>query len=191
MQYTKKPYKIFLASQSPRRKELMSLAQIDFDIIKIDVDEDFPDDLAIENVPEYLAEKKADALQFIKPDEIIITADTVVIIDNKIFGKPADKVDAIDMLTQIQDNIHTVITGVCIKTFDSKHIFSETTYVKFYPLTKDQITFYIDNFKPYDKAGSYAIQEWVGVVGIEKIEGCFYNVMGLPISKLIKEMNNL
>lgn len=189
IQYTSKPYRILLASQSPRRHELLRTAGIQFEFIKIDVDESFPAELDVELVPEFLAEKKADAVRTLMDDELLITADTVVILNDKIYNKPNDASDALNMLMQLSGQTHTVITGVCVKTQAHKHIFSERTDVTFYELSEAQASFYIEHFKPYDKAGSYGIQDWIGVTGIRRIEGCYFNVMGLPVSRLLRELS--
>jgi septum formation protein len=189
IQYTSVPYKILLASKSPRRQELLRTAGINFDIIHIDVDESFPAELDCEIVPEYLAEKKADAVHTLQDDELLLTADTVVILDGKIFNKPTDKDDAMNMLMQLSGRTHTVVTGVCVKNTKHKHIFSERTDVVFFDISEQQAAFYIEHFKPYDKAGSYGIQDWIGVTSIQQINGCYFNVMGLPVSRLLRELS--
>lgn len=189
IQYTSKPYKILLASRSPRRHELLRTAGIQFDYIQIDVDESFPPELDKEIVPEYLAEKKADAVHTLSDDELLVTADTVVILNDKIYNKPADKREALEMLMNLSGATHSVITGVCLKTKAHKHLFSERTEVTFYEISEEQALFYIENFKPYDKAGAYGIQDWIGVTGIRRIEGCYFNVMGLPVSRLLRELS--
>lgn len=173
--------KIVLASQSPRRKQLMEMAELQFEVLIADVDETNPPGMPGEQVPEHLARKKADAVRQIAGDAIVIAADTVVLLDHDILGKPTDEADAITMLTRLSGRMHTVVTGVCIRQGGHEKSFSVTTEVYFRPLTTEQVAHYVANYKPYDKAGSYAIQEWIGVTGIEKINGDYYNVMGLPI----------
>lgn len=175
-----------LASKSPRRKQLLELANIDFEIITEDTNEDFPKDITTADVPVYIAKKKAIAVFEIHPNRTIIASDTVVVLENRIIGKPKDREDAIEILTSLSGKTHKVITGVVVINQDKIIEFSDTTNVSFHTLTKEQIEYYVDTFKPYDKAGAYAIQEWIGAIGIKSIEGCFYNVMGLPISKLVQ-----
>ena len=187
-----------LASQSPRRKTLLEWAEIPFEIIVSDIDESYPTSLAIEEVPVYIAKNKALAVKEMiistKPalvNQCIIAADTVVVLDHKIIGKPNNKQEAIDSLLALSGQTHKVITGVVLLYQGQEISFSETTLVEFHTLTPEQIEFYVDKYKPYDKAGGYAIQEWIGVVGIKKISGDFYNVMGLPVSKLVKKIKQL
>jgi septum formation protein len=187
-----------LASQSPRRKTLLEWAEIPFEIIISDADESYPTHLAIEEVPVYIAKNKALAVKEIilstKPamvNQCIIAADTVVVLDQKIIGKPSNKEQAIESLLSLSGKTHKVITGVVLLHQDKEMSFSETTLVEFHTLTIEQIEFYVDKYKPYDKAGAYAIQEWIGVVGIKKITGDFYNVMGLPVSKLMQKIKQL
>jgi septum formation protein len=185
-----KHFEILLASQSPRRRELMTLADIPFRIVNVDVEEIFPPELALENVPEYLAELKANAYNGLVENQLLITADTVVILDDKIYNKPKDHDDAVNMLMTLQSRTHTVITGVCLKTIERKKIFKVETDVTFYPMEKSQLEYYVDRYKPYDKAGSYAVQEWIGVHAIERIDGCHFNVMGLPVSRMVRELQD-
>jgi len=187
-----------LASQSPRRKTLLEWAEIPFEIIVSDTDESYPASIAIETVPEFIAKNKALAVKEIilssKPalaNGCIIAADTVVVLDQKIIGKPSSKEQAIESLLALSGQTHKVITGVVLLHQDKEISFSETTLVEFHTLTLAQIEFYVDKYKPYDKAGGYAIQEWIGVVGIKKITGDFYNVMGLPVSKLVQKIKQL
>ena len=187
-----------LASQSPRRKTLLEWAEIPFEIIVSDADESYPTSLAIEEVPAFIAKNKALAVKEMilstKPvlaNACIIAADTVVVLDQKIIGKPSNKQEAIDSLLALSGQTHKVITGVVLLHQDIEISFSETTLVEFHALTLEQIEFYVDKYKPYDKAGGYAIQEWIGVVGIKKITGDFYNVMGLPVSKLVQKIKQL
>ena len=169
-----------------------------FEIIVSDIDESYPANLSIEQVPVFIAKNKAEAVkqkmiveQMDTKDTCIIAADTVVVLADAIIGKPIDKRDAINSLSKLSGKAHQVITGVVILFQDQEVAFSETTQVEFHDLTQAQIEFYVDQYKPYDKAGAYAIQEWIGVVGIKSIHGDFYNVMGLPVSKLIQKLKQL
>lgn len=177
--------KIILASRSPRRKQLLELAEIDFEIICADTDESYPTDLKVEDIPVHIALQKGLAIQRDYPNRKIVAADTVVVVGEKLLGKPKDENDAIEILQQLSGITHRVITGVAILENESQQTFYDITEVAFHPLTLEQITYYVQTYKPYDKAGAYAIQEWIGAVGIKSINGSFYNVMGLPISKLI------
>jgi septum formation protein len=188
---------IILASQSPRRKQLLEWAEIPFKIVVKSTDESFPATLAIEKVPIHIAMNKAigviDLLssnQEIRPETIVLAADTIVVLENQVINKPADRNEAIAMLTKLSGKEHRVITGVVLKNAFKEHSFSVTTYVQFHQLTKAQIEFYVDKYKPYDKAGSYAIQEWIGVVGIASINGDFYNVMGLPVAAVVQALSD-
>jgi septum formation protein len=181
-----------LASQSPRRKQLLAWADIEFDVIVSAAAEDFPADMDVQEVPVYIAQKKAIAVQEkIKAEfpmhqgKWIIAADTVVVLENEIIGKPIDRADAIAILQKLSGKTHRVITGVYLVNDKDSSAFSETTLVHFHPLRLSQIEYYVDQYQPYDKAGAYGIQDWIGVVGIRGIEGDFYNVMGLPVSKLL------
>ena len=181
-----------LASQSPRRKQLLAWADIEFDIIVSAAAEDFPSDMDVQEVPVYIAQKKAIAVQQkikqefpIHQGKWIIAADTIVVLENEIIGKPIDRADAIAILQKLSGKTHRVITGVYLVNDTESSYFSETTLVHFHPLTLSQIEYYVDQYQPYDKAGAYGIQDWIGVVGIRGIEGDFYNVMGLPVSKLL------
>jgi septum formation protein len=187
--------KIILASQSPRRKQLLEWAEIPFEIIVQLTDEGFPDNIAIEEVPVYIAKNKAEtvknSLDLTRRQMPILAADTIVVLDEKIIGKPKDRNEALNILTSLSGNRHKVITGVVILTDHHLISFEDTTEVIFHGLTKNEIEFYVDKYKPYDKAGAYAIQEWIGVVGIKSINGDFYNVMGLPVSRVVRELNKL
>jgi len=186
--------KIILASQSPRRKQLLEWAEIPFEIIVHSTDESYPSSLTVEEVPVHIALHKAKAVQQILPEQlkntIVLAADTVVVLNNTIIGKPTDRNDAIEILSALSGKEHKVITGVVI-IGEREIAFADTTTVLFHELTQEQITFYVDKYKPYDKAGAYAIQEWIGVVGIKKVEGDFYNVMGLPVSRVVQELSKL
>lgn len=183
--------KIHLASQSPRRKNLLEQAGIKFQIISKDVAEIIPEGMPIKEVPQYLAKVKGDASSdcLTANNEVIISADTIVCLDNQIFGKPKDSKDAADILSQLSGKQHQVITGVCLTSLQQQITFAEVADVYFNELTIKQIYHYIEKFEPYDKAGAYAIQEWISLVGIRKIDGCYYNIMGLPVSRLIQELN--
>ncbi len=181
--------KIVLASNSPRRQELLRNLGIEFRLSVPEVEETFPDEIPVRMVPAYLSEKKANAAaEFMKFDELIIAADTVVLFENKIFGKPTDADDAKQMLQMLSGEMHEVISGVTLKSREKQITFSELTRVYFRKLTSEMIDYYVNKFQPLDKAGSYGIQDWIGYVGIEKVNGCFYNVMGLPVSRLVKEL---
>lgn len=178
--------KISLASASPRRRELMGLLGIDFAVApSVEVNEVYPDSLAAEEVPLFLSRLKAEGYRSIMtPDDLFITADTVVIIDGDVIGKPHDEADAAVMLGRLSGRRHTVVTGVTLSTLDRMESFSVATSVDFAPLTAEEIAFYVSRFRPLDKAGAYGIQEWIGAIGIKGIEGSFYNVMGLPVHRL-------
>ncbi|MCM1005845.1 MAG: Maf family nucleotide pyrophosphatase [Prevotella sp.] len=178
--------KIILASKSPRRQELLKMLDLPFEIAEtIEVDEKYPDDISLESVPEYLSRLKAQAyLPGLGKDEMLITADTVVINNGTILGKPADAAQAKEMLRQMAGHAHTVVTGVSLTTANKQDSFSVKTEVVFAPLDDTQIDYYVDNYSPLDKAGAYGIQEWIGAVAVESIHGSFYNVMGLPVHQL-------
>jgi len=181
--------KIILASKSPRRKELLGHILDSFEIRTKDIDEIYPDHLATEEVPKYLAKLKADAfVDTMADDELIITSDTVVAMDGEIYGKPKDREDAVRILQALSGKTHEVITGVCLQMKNKEVIFSETTTIHFKILSTKEIEYYIDKYQPYDKAGAYAIQEWIGMIGIEKMEGDYFNVVGLPLFKLNREL---
>ena len=178
---------IILASNSPRRKDLLSMAGIQFSVQSKNVDENHPDNASLQEIPLLLAQKKAYAFSAeITNEDIVIGADTVVILNNKIYEKPTDRNDAISMLQELCGNTHTVVTGVCIFSKQKEVSFSKSTQVTFNQLTTEEITYYVDNFKPYDKAGSYACQEWIGAVAISKFDGDYFNVVGLPINEVYK-----
>lgn len=181
---------IILASQSPRRKQLLEWAEIDFEIIAASTDESFPENLSMEDAAIHIATEKAKAVQQRAADKIIIAADTIVVLNNEIIGKPVDREDAVKILNKLSGSHHKVITGVVILKNEKQISFADTTNVAFHPLTQSQIEFYVGKYKPYDKAGAYAIQEWIGVVGIKSINGDFYNVMGLPISRVVQALKD-
>ena len=187
-----KNYKLILASASPRRQQLMKDAGFTFEVRLKNVEEKYPQELHLENVPEYLSKVKASAFrEELKADEVLITADTVVCIHDRILGKPADRKEAISMLQKLSGNRHLVVTGVSVTTRTEQLSFSSRTDVFFKHLSNEEIAFYVDTYKPFDKAGAYGIQEWIGYIGIERIEGSFYNVMGLPIQKLYETLRKL
>lgn len=179
-------HKIILASQSPRRHHLLKSIGLEFDILSgIETDESFPADVPVHEVSVYLAKKKAKTFEpFIDKNTILITADTVVIIKNQILNKPVDYDDAVKMLKTLSGNKHTVSTGVCISSKNKQKYFNVFTDVFFNNLDDNEIHYYVDKFQPFDKAGAYGIQEWIGYIGIKKIEGSYFNVMGLPVQKL-------
>ena len=166
----------------------MKEAGFSFTIEKPDVDESFPSDLPVDQVAKYLAEKKAEYFRLTMKDEVVITADTVVILKQEILNKPADRAEAIDMLSKLSGNTHNVMTGVCIISAEKEVSFDDTTQVTFVSLTKQEIEFYVDHYKPFDKAGAYGAQDWIGMVAIEKIVGSYFNVMGLPIHKVYQQL---
>jgi septum formation protein len=183
--------KIILASQSPRRKQLLEWAEIPFDIFVKETSEYFPPGLEPDEVSIYIARNKALAVQQAgKADEIILAADTIVVLGDHIIGKPVHREEAISILLALSGQKHKVITGVVIRQGDNEIVFSDTTEVEFHPLTLSQIEFYVEKYKPYDKAGAYAIQEWIGVVGIKSVNGDFYNVMGLPVSRVVQALQS-
>jgi septum formation protein len=182
---------IILGSSSPRRQYLMQQAGFEFTIQKPDVDEDFPNDMPVENVAKFLAEKKAKALASFIDNHIVVTADTVVIIDQSILNKPTDFNEAFDMLQMLSGRTHHVRTGVCITYQKEKVLFDDVTVVTFSKLTKKEIEYYIHQYKPFDKAGAYGAQDFIGMIGIEKIEGSYFNVMGLPIHRVYRVINDL
>lgn len=178
-----------LASGSPRRKQLLEWAEVDFEIVVQPTDETFPPYLAPADAAVHIAREKAFTVQnFLKTTCPVIAADTIVVLDGEIIGKPKDREDAINILRKLSGRVHTVITGVVIRDTKKQEAFSDSTEVEFHPITEEQIAFYIDKYKPYDKAGAYAIQEWIGVTGIKRISGDFYNVMGLPVSRVVQTL---
>ena len=184
-------YKLILASASPRRHQLMRDAGFQFEVKLKEVEEVWPEELEAEKVPAYLACLKSKAFDGeLKDGELLITADTVVCLGAKILGKPKNREGAIEMLRELSGQKHTVITGVCLATFEQRESFSAFTDVFFKDLSEEEIIYYVDQYKPFDKAGSYGIQEWIGYIGIKRIEGSFYNVMGLPVQQLYDRLNN-
>ena len=184
--------KIILASKSPRRQYLLKELGLDFEILDISVNEEYPEGLAAEEIALYLAELKAANMDFnrIEENAIVITADTIVCLGDEILGKPSGYGEAVRMLQKLSGKKHDVITGVCLRSKSKKRVFHSLSSVYFKELSLEEIEYYIDNFQPFDKAGGYGIQEWIGYIGIEKIEGSFFNVMGLPVKELYEELLN-
>ncbi len=189
--------KLILASQSPRRKQLLEWAEVPFDVLVKETDESYPENLPIDEIAIHIARNKALAvkdsedLKNLGKLPVILAADTMVVLDDEIIGKPKDKEDAVSILSKLSGKQHKVITGVVILNGESETAFAETTEVEFHELSLPQLEFYIDKYKPYDKAGAYAIQEWIGVVGIRSVKGDFYNVMGLPVSRVVQALQDL
>ena len=183
--------RIVLASQSPRRKQLLEWAEVEFDIIVRPTEETYPEDLPIPEVPIHIARQKALVVQEeLSHDQLILAADTIVVVGKKIIGKPVNREHAIEILNELSGNEHQVITGVVLRKGPKEVAFSDITTVLFHSLSLDQISFYIDKYQPFDKAGAYAIQEWIGVTGIKSIHGDFYNVMGLPVSRVVQALKS-
>ena len=183
-------YKVILASNSPRRRELLAGLGLQFEVrVLADIDENYPPTLPATQIAKYIAHKKAEANRVIMAkNEMIITADTIVVVDNMVMGKPADDADAIRMLSTLSGKTHKVITGVCITTLNKQTVFDVTTGVTFKTLTDEEINYYITHFHPTDKAGAYGIQEWIGYIGVTGLEGSYYNVMGLPVQRIYDEL---
>lgn len=186
-----KDFHIILASGSPRRKELLKGLDLDYTIETKEVDEVYPDHLKEQEITEYLARLKADAFENIDEHTLIITADTIVWHQNQAVMKPVDDADAVAILKKLSGEMHLVYTSVCLRTQQFEKVFSETTEVYFDPLTDDEIRYYIDQYKPFDKAGAYGAQDWIGYVAINRIVGSYFNVMGLPVHRLYKELKSL
>ena len=185
-------YKIVLGSGSPRRQFLLKDLGLQFSVVTSDFDEVFPEQLVREEIPVFLCTKKAEAINIQYEDNtLVITADTIVWVDNKVLNKPGSEAEAVQMLELLSGKMHEVITAVCLKTKDKEHAFYTVTKVFFKTLTKEEIRFYVTNYKPFDKAGAYGAQEWIGYVGVERIEGSYFNVMGLPMKELYEEMLRL
>ncbi len=183
---------LILASNSPRRQQLLRDTGLSFKVRVLPVDEVFPEDLPTEEVAEYLAIKKGKAQQeAMQPDEIVITADTTVIIDDMVLNKPENEAEAFRMLERLSGRQHQVITGVCITIRNQQRSFSDATRVYFRQLNKSEIAYYIEHYRPFDKAGAYAIQEWIGMVAITRIEGSYFNVVGLPVEKLFTTLTEI
>lgn len=187
-----KNHRIVLASGSPRRQQFLKELDVAFEIQLKDIEELYPEHLQAEEITNFLAKLKASAfVSELNENDILITSDTIVWLNNKALGKPKDYEDAFEMLTEMSGTTHKVITSVCIKTTNKEVVFHEETLVTFTKLSADEINYYLKNYKPFDKAGSYGIQEWIGLVAIEKIEGSYANVVGLPTHRLYEEMMKL
>ncbi|NHM02022.1 Maf-like protein [Flavobacterium difficile] len=187
-----KNHRIILASGSPRRQQFLKELDVAFEIQLKDIEELYPEHLQAEEITNFLAKLKASAfVSELNENDILITSDTIVWLNNKALGKPKDYEDAFEMLTEMSGTTHKVITSVCIKTTNKEVVFHEETLVTFTKLSADEINYYLKNYKPFDKAGSYGIQEWIGLVAIEKIEGSYANVVGLPTHRLYEEMMKL
>ena len=186
-----KDYHIILASNSPRRKELLRGLDIAFDVrVQPDIAEDYPADTAPADVAVYISREKANAYKdTIAENELVITADTVVIVGNEILGKPHDDAEAKEMLHKISGRKHQVVTGVCLTTTEKQRCFSVSTDVTFKNLKEEEIDYYIETYSPLDKAGAYGIQEWIGYIGVTALEGSYFNVMGLPVQRIWEELN--
>lgn len=186
-------YKMILASNSPRRRELLSGLGLDYVVRTLpDVDESYPEVLKGEEIPLYIARQKADANRaLLAADELVITADTIVWLDGKVLGKPTGTEDACRMLRELSGRKHQVFTGVCLSTSSWQHAFACGTDVSFAPLEEEEIRFHVDNFRPFDKAGSYGVQEWIGYIGCTGLNGSYFNVMGLPVQRLYTELRKL
>ncbi len=185
-------YNILLGSKSPRRRELLNQLRIPFTVVTIGgLEETYPDTLRKEEIPQFLANQKADAyLDSMHDNDMVITADTLVILDDKVLGKPKDMPQAIAMLMELSGKVHKVVSGVCISTKMKRVSFSSVTEVRFSNITEEEARYYVENFLPLDKAGAYGIQEWIGCVAVEWIEGSYYNVMGLPVNQLYRELKS-
>jgi len=181
--------KLILASKSPRRQELIKGLGYDYQVFTYETDESFPSNLQAGEIPAYLAKKKAaDYPNALADNEVLLTADTVVWVNGKVLNKPGSEQEALEMLNLICENTHEVFTGVCLKTNAFEHVFVAQTYVSCSPLSEEEKLYYIRNYHPFDKAGSYGIQDWFGYAAVQKINGCFYNVMGLPVHRLRQEL---
>ena len=185
-----KEFRVILASASPRRRELLKATGIEYQMAqKFECEESFPKSIAAEEVAPYLSALKSHAYpNTLEYNDILITADTIVVLNGKVLGKPSNEAEAYAMLSELSGSEHTVITGVTLRSADREHTFASSSTVRFAELSKEQIAYYIEQYRPMDKAGAYGIQEWIGYVGIEGIEGSFYNVMGLPIQRLCREL---
>lgn len=181
---------IILASKSPRRRALLDAAHIKYTLLEIDVDERFPNDVAPDDVAEFLARKKASEAIKLRPDDIVLTADSVVIKDGLIYEKPLDRNDAIRIIRTLAGSTHHVITGVCIISKDKTVSFSDRSDVWMEEMTDDEIEFYVDEFKPYDKAGAYGIQDWIGITKVKRIEGSYHTIMGLPVHRVYQALRS-
>ncbi len=188
-----KKYKVILASNSPRRKELLAGLGVEYEIRTLpDVDESYPDTLKGADIPLYIAKEKADTYHsMLRSDELMITADTIVWLDGRVLGKPKDREEAMQMLRDMSGRTHEVFTGVCITTTEWQRSFTAQTEVRFSELSEEEIAYYVDKYQPMDKAGAYGVQEWIGFIGVEYISGSYYNIMGLPVQKLYRELQKV
>lgn len=184
-------YQYVLGSRSPRRQQLLAHIGLPFIVRTQDIEEDFPEALTMTEIPVYLACRKADALLAgTEKNEMLITADTIVWLDGEVLGKPGDRSHAMEILHKLSGKVHQVVTGVCLRTLNRQVVFYDVTDVSFRQLAPAEIEYYIDNFKPFDKAGAYGIQEWIGLTGISRINGSYFNVVGLPVQKVYQEIIN-
>lgn len=189
MKYLLPEIKLVLGSKSPRRKYILEQAGFHFEVFTKDVEEIYPPETPVRQVPQYLAEIKAKAIAAdVTADAVVITSDTIVLLDGVIYGKPTDRSDAVRILQTLSGNMHEVITGVCLVQGDRSHTFSETTKVYFDVLNNEEIEWYVDNFEVMDKAGAYAVQEGIGLIGVTGMDGDYFNVMGLPMNRLYREL---
>lgn len=188
-----KKYKVILASNSPRRKELLAGLGVEYEVRTLpDVDESYPETLRGAEIPLYISRKKADAYRaLMRPGELMLTADTIVWLDGKVLEKPKDREDAMRMLREMSGRTHEVFTGVCITTPEWQRSFAAETEVRFSDLSEEEITYYVDKYQPMDKAGAYGVQEWIGFIGVENISGSYYNIMGLPVQRLYRELQKV
>lgn len=185
-----KTKKILLGSQSPRRQELLKALGVDFKVVKISSDENYPENLRNEKITEFISLSKANAYSNLKGNEILITADTLVVLNDEVLGKPIDENEAFQMIRKLAGNTHQVFTSVCVRTIEKTLTFSDKTDVIFDEFTDEEINYYIQNFHPFDKAGAYGIQDWLGYAKVKGIQGCYYNVMGFPLSKFYRKMQS-
>lgn len=188
-----KEYKIILASNSPRRKELLGGLGVTYEVKTLpNIDESYPEGLDAEEIPLHIARNKADAYRsMMQPNELIVTADTIVWLDGMVLGKPKDEADACRMLRCLSGKTHQVVTGVCLTTLEKQKCFATVTDVTFAELTEEEINYYVSRYRPLDKAGAYGIQEWIGYIGVQNISGSYFNVVGLPIQRLYTELKNM
>ena len=188
-----KEYKIILASNSPRRKELLGGLGVTYEVKTLpNIDESYPEGLDAEEIPLHIARNKADAYRsMMQPNELIVTADTIVWLDGMVLGKPKDEADACRMLRCLSGKTHQVVTGVCLTTLEKQRCFATVTDVTFAELTEEEINYYVSRYRPLDKAGAYGIQEWIGYIGVQNISGSYFNVVGLPIQRLYTELKNM
>jgi septum formation protein len=183
-------YRLILASRSPRRQQLLRATGLEFDVVIRDFDETFPVNLTGDQIAGYLSSSKIKSFRNeISANEIVLTADTIVWCNNRVLGKPADRTEAVSIIRELSANTHEVITGVSMLSLRDEKTFTESTRVTFAMLTDEEITWYVDRYKPFDKAGAYGIQEWIGITACSRIEGSYFNVVGLPVQRLLKELD--